>query len=166
MGADLGVDDRVEAGLRVGFGTHGTVEAQRIDDLPAGVVVEHHGLEVAGQRFGGAGVVVKDSRVEVHDVLDEGELDVQARTIDLVQRMAKLDDEGLLGLLYDEEALLEQNDHAQKQERENGGLDASHYFAPPFQASSGSRGRTLPPASDGSTSFSMPGLLRISSKVS
>ena len=73
---------------------------------------------------------------------------------------------GLLGLLHDKKALLEQDHDAHEEEHENSVFGTFHYFTPPFQASSGSRGRTLLPASDGSTSFSMPGLLRISSKVS
>ena len=77
--------------------------AQRIGDAVAGEGVDHEPLLVAQDQLDRRRVEIEHALVEILDLLDERHLEVQARVLDDVDRVAELQHQRLLGLMDGEQ---------------------------------------------------------------
>ena len=124
------VDDRSPAAssIRV-FGADRLEELQRIDDAVAREGVDHDLLLVARRHFLGARVVIEHALVVIDRVLDQRQLEVQARLIDQALDLAELQDEHLLALV-DGEHRRQADDDDEQDEDADAEAGAAHHWPP------------------------------------
>jgi hypothetical protein len=98
--AGLAVEDVVQPALGSALVAQPLEEEQRVGDPPAGHGVDEDEALVAGGQLVGLAVPLEEALVEAVDLLDEGELEVQARLVDgVADRLTELGDDHLLGLV-------------------------------------------------------------------
>jgi hypothetical protein len=85
------------------FRTHRLVELEGLHDPVPGVGVDHEALLVARDHLLGGGIEVEQAPVEAQNVLHEGDLQVEPRLLDHALRVAELEHDDLLDLMYGEQ---------------------------------------------------------------
>ena len=92
----------VEPALRPALVPEPAEVEQRVGDPPARVGVDEDEALVLGGELGGVTVPLQEALVEAMHLLDEGQLEVEARRVHRVaHRSAELGLDDLLGLLHD-----------------------------------------------------------------
>jgi hypothetical protein len=142
--ADLRVDQRVQDALQGRLpARHGLDEPARVDDAEARVGIHHHALLVAGDDLELGRFVVEQPAVDLHDVLDQRDLGVEAGfRLGIADQGAELADQDLLGRIDAVEGLRQQE--AQDGQRHQGRDGTVAHRVPPVVAagSGGGAGRT------------------------
>ena len=118
---DFRVDQRIQDALQGGFAPrHGLHEQARIDDFEAGVGIDHHALLVAGDDLELGRFVVEQPAVDLHHVLDQRDLGVEARLgLRIANQRAELADQDLLGRIDGVEGLRQQEGQDGKADQAN-----------------------------------------------
>ena len=142
--------ERVEALIAALHGANTLVEAHRIDDAIAGEGVDHQTLLVRRDQLLRIEVEIENALVEIFDVLDQRDLEIEARLDDGAPHLTELQHERLRRRRHDEGRAGDDDQEKRHEDAENAEESGLHGW-PPVRCvlgraswSSGSRGRTPP----------------------
>ena len=108
---------------------HALEEHQRIDDAIAREGIDHEPLLVGGDNLLRGGVDAEHALVEIFDVLDEGDLVVEPRVLDLALGLAEFEHKRLLGL-FDREQRQEGSNRGDAEQDKDRGEEGSVHCWP------------------------------------
>src|SRR5215472_12116855 len=94
---------RIQSSADGGFGTHRLIEQQRIGNAVPRIGIDDEPFLIRNDDFLGWRLEIEKPVLVINDVLDEGPLDLEAGVANDPPRLAKLQDQRLLGLIDDEE---------------------------------------------------------------
>ena len=141
-----GVGERIQTGFRFRNGADGLVEGAGIADLPCDVAVHRHVFLVGGQCFGFGNVIQKNGVGEAHDLIHEGDLEIQSRLAPDRLDLIETHHTGVLVLRYHISGA--ECENGQKyNDSQNDKPTLFHHFVPPsFTKLSKGRSISVPPS--------------------
>lgn len=137
--ADAGVDDRREARAHHAFVADRLEEFERIDDAVARKRIDDETLLVRGDHLLGRHVELEHAAIEEGDVLDERNLEVEARLPDHALRLAELQHQRLCRLVHRENGARADDEGDDEGDRDADERVAAHWSVPRLRSSGNGR---------------------------